>query len=313
MNTYDILTSNLDKDRIIQNKNLSPFFTLRTPVTAEFYYEPQSRADWQAIISLAHEHDIPVFILGGGSNYAALTETIAGLTLRNQYRAVEVRKEESDSVDLFVSSGYLMSQLVRYTTERGYAGFEYHLGLPGTVGGAVVMNSKWTRPDAYVGDPLISATVLTREGKMKDVDKTYFQFSYGWSHLQQTNEILLDAVFHLFKEQPDILVKRSKEALAYRKDTQPHGIPTSGCFFKNVSEEEQQRLNLPTRSAGYLIDQTGLKGKSVGGFAVSEKHANFIINTGDGSLDDLKQLIGVMKEKVREKYDVQLREEVIIV
>jgi UDP-N-acetylmuramate dehydrogenase len=313
MNTYDILTSNLGKERVTQQKNLSPYFTLRTPVTAEFYYEPKSRADWQAVIGVAHEHDIPVFILGGGSNYAALTETISGITLRNQYRKIETFNEESDSVDLLVSSGYLMSQLVRYTTEQGYAGFEYHLGLPGTVGGAVVMNSKWTKPDAYVGDSLLSATLLTRGGEMKEVNKDYFQFSYGWSHLQETGEILLDAVFHLSKDQPDILTKRSKEALAYRKETQPHGIATSGCFFKNISEDEQKRLDVPTRSAGYLIDQAGLKGTSVGGFAVSDKHANFIINTGEGTLRDLKDLLNTIKHKVRDRYGVQLKEEVIVV
>lgn len=313
MNQLDILSAQLGKEKVFQNKNLSPYFTLRTSVTATYYFEPESVSDWQSVVNVTHQNDINLFIMGGGSNYAILSDFIPGLTVRNQYRSISVLDESKSSVDLQVSSGYGISQLVRFTTERGYAGFEYHLGLPGTVGGGVVMNSKWTNPDAYIGDSLLTATVLTPEGEIKTVDREYFQFSYGWSHLQKTKEILLDVVFRLSKENPDTLITRSKEALAYRKETQPHGIPTSGCFFKNITIKEQQRLDIPTRSAGYLIDQAKLKGTSVGGFAVSDKHANFIINTGNGTRKDLKELLNMIKDRVQKKFDVQLKEEVIVI
>lgn len=310
-NTFEILTSHLGNDRVVQNKNLLPFFTLKTPVTAEYYFEAESKEDWKHVAQVTHKHAIPLFILGGGSNCAILQDQIKGLTVRNQYKKIDIAAEYENCVDLFVSSGCSVSQLIRYTIEHGYAGLEYHFGLPGTVGGAVVMNSKWTRPESYFGDTLVSATILSRKGELKEVDREYLRFSYGYSFMQETKDILLYVIFRLPKEKPEVLQKRAQKALAYRKQTQPQGVATSGCFFKNISEDEQKRLGLPTRSAGYLIDKAGLKGVHVGGFAVSEKHANFIINTGKGTIHDLTQLVSLITQRVSERYGVQLREEVI--
>ena len=102
-------------------------------------------------------------------------------------------------------------------------------------------------------------------------------------------------------------------ALDYRKKTQPFGVASSGCFFRNISRPEKERLNLPTTSAGYLIDKAGLKDFSVGSFYVSPIHANFIVNRKEGSREDLIKLLGIIKDKVKYKFGVELEEEVIIV
>ena len=306
------LEKKLGSRRVVSDKNISLYITLRTQTVAEYYFEADSREDLIAAVTSAHELNIPFTILGGGSNMAVMEPKIKGLVIRNLYQKLEVIKDSGDTVDLFVSSGYSTGRLVRETVEKGFAGFEYHLGLPGSVGGAIFMNSKWTRPVSYFGDSLVSASIIDRTGFVRKVDREYFQFAYDFSILQKTKEIVLDAVFKLQKMDSALLDQRSKDALAYRKQTQPFGVATSGCFFRNISKTDQESLHLSTTSAGYLIDHAGLKNTEVGGFIVSDKHANFVINKGNGNADDLVKLIGIIKERVKEKFGVELEEEVVV-
>ncbi len=300
-------------DRIKQQKDLSPYFTLRTQTSAEYYLEAESREDIITAVKLTSKHKIPLFFLGGGSNTIVLKGEIKGLVVRNMYMKKEVVKDEADYAEVEFSAGYSMSRVVSETIREGLSGFEYHLGLPGTLGGAIFMNSKWTKNLSYVGDNLISANILDKEGNEKKVDRDYFKFAYDYSILQETGEIVLEATFKFKKEDPELLKKRAQDALAYRRETQPFGVATGGCFFQNISDEEQAKHNLPTKSAGYLIDKAGLKGTTVGGFTVSEKHANFVINTGNGTPEDLFKILNLIKSTIKEKYGVDLKEEVIVV
>lgn len=310
---FNDLENILGKGRVVENKDISPYITLRTKTTAEYYFVAETREDLINAVKAAHAASIPLVILGGGSNLAVMHDLIHGLVVRNLYQKLEFQNETEKTAEVFVAAGYPMGRLVNMTVNKGLAGFEYQLGLPGTIGGAIYMNSKWTRPVSYVGDSLISATLIDRTGNVKTVDRSYFQFAYDFSILQKTKEIVLDAVFRLEKADPAVLSKRSKDALEYRRKTQPFGVATSGCFFRNISKEEQERLKLSTTSAGYLIDQAGLKNTQVGEFIVSDKHANFVINKGNGNAADLVKLIGIIKERVKEKFGVELEEEVIVI
>lgn len=312
METLSILQEKLGAFRLEENKDIGMFFTLRIPVQAEYYFEPTSQEDWTRAIQTVYLHNIPLFILGGGSNYAVMQPIVRGLVLRNQYKGISIISQTEQQAQIHVASGTIMSQLVRFANDYGFAGLEYHMGLPGTVGGAIVMNSKWTQPQAYVGDVIESVELLNREGQMRVMPRDYMEFSYGYSKVQDTEEIVLGATFLLQKEDPEVLKKRSMDVLDYRRSTQPHGVATSGCFFKNIEEEDKQRLGIPTKSAGYLIDHAGLKGLRKGAFVVSETHANFIINEGQGTLEDLQNLIQTIKETVHERYNIELREEVIV-
>lgn len=299
--------------RVKVDKNLSPYLTLHTQVEAQFYLEAESREDWENIGKLKASGKIPVFIIGGGSNVAILKEKIEGLTVKNLYQKKEVLEEMDSYVDLLVSSGYPVARIVTETAKNGWGGLEYHLGLPGTVGGAIFMNSKWTRPLSYFGDSLIYAYIIDNDGKVKKVDRDYFEFAYDYSILHKTREIVVEAVFRLKKENPEVLEQRSRQSLLYRSETQPIGKATCGCFFRNISEKVQKELNLPFSSAGYLIDKAGLKNITVGDFTISDKHANFIINKGQGKPEDLKKLLALIKQKVKKKFGVELKEEVIVV
>src|SRR5690606_29157554 len=135
-------------------------------------------------------------------------------------------KETDEYVHMLFSSGYPMARVVKETTDAGYEGFEYHMGLPGTIGGAIYMNSKWTRPLSYIGDNLVSATLLDKDGKIKLVTRDYFDFAYDYSNLQKTKEIVMEATFLLKKSDPEELKERARSSLEYRKQTQPHGVST---------------------------------------------------------------------------------------
>jgi len=295
--------------RCEENTDLFSSLTLRLHTKAEFFFKATSRDDLIKARKVATDLSIPFHLIGGGSNIVIQNEVLSGLTVKNEYRRKSVDSQGSD-VLLTVSSGYLFPQLVSETVSEGIGGFEYHQGLPGTVGGAIYMNSKWTRPLSYVGDSVERAVVCDEHGVEKTVDKEYFTFSYDYSNLQKNHDVLLEVVFRLKKEDKSVLIQRSQEALLYRKKTQPMGKATCGCFFQNISEDEVERLSLPTGSAGFLIDKSKLKGARKGSFVVSSLHANFIINEGEGSVSDLLELVTLVKKTVKDHYNVELKEEV---
>ena len=297
------LNSKVKSLNIEKNKDLSFFNTLRAKTVAEYFLEAKTRKDLVEGKKFALKNKLPLFILAGGSNLAIVKDKINGLVIKNSYKELKIIEETDKEVLLSVSSGYPVSLLVNETISKGYEGFEYHKGLPGTVGGAVYMNSKWTKPVSYFGDSLEYAYLINDRTQDKKVDKKYFKFDYDYSILQKTKEILLEAVFKLKKIDPTILKERAESAFEYRKKTQPMGEKTSGCFFKNVDG----------KSVGQMIDQAGLKGFEVGDFFVSPIHANFIINRGNGQTKDLLELVKIIKEKVKEKFGVELKEEVIII
>lgn len=303
----------LGKGRVKSDFNLSPYLTLKTQTVAQYYFEARSATDLVAAIKVTLTLKIPFFFIAGGSNYAITKNKIAGLVVHNKYIKKEMIESDKNSLTLLVSSGYPVTKLVKETVDDGLAGIEYHLGLPGTVGGAVYMNSKWTHPVSYFGDTLVFANLVDKAGKVKRVERDYFQFAYDYSILHETREIVLEVAFRLIKSDPAILQKKAKEAMEYRRSTQPFGVYTSGCFFRNISKDDKEKKLLPTSSAGYLIDKAGLKGKTVGNFVVSDKHANFIINKGNGEAKDLVKLIAIVKETVHNKFGINLKEEVIVI
>jgi len=303
------------KIRLEKNRDISNSLTLHIPAVAKYYFEARSVEDWQNSVKKSRELNLPLLVLGGGSNMVITKNPIDALVVKNLYQNKKIIEENEKEVQLSVSSGYSTNRLVVEMIEAGYEGLEYHKGLPGTIGGAVYMNSKWTKPLRYVGDYLIKATLLDRQGNLKEVTHDYFDFRYDFSILHKTKEIIVDLVFKFGKADKEVLKKRAEEAADYRLQTQPKGVSTCGCFFRNISEKDRMRLNLPTRSVGFILDRLNLKGYSVGDFTVSDVHANFIINKGNqkGKIEDLKKLLEIIKKKVKNKYNLELEAEVVII
>ena len=299
--------------KVEKNKDISNFLTLKTRVKAEYFFDAKTRQDLIAAKKYSLKNDLSMFLLGGGSNLAITKDALAGLTVKNDYRELKVLEDSPDSVIVSVSSGYPVTLLIAKSIATGWGGFEFHQGLPGTVGGAIYMNSKWTKPPTYFGDDLLYAYLIDEKAEVKKVGREYFQFAYDYSILQKTREIVLEGIFQLGKADPKILREKAAFALDYRKKTQPYGIASSGCFFRNITEDQKNKLKLSTTSAGYLIDQAGLKGRTIGNFYVSPVHANFIINRGGGKSEDLVRLLDLIRGEVEKKFGVKLEEEVIVI
>lgn len=311
-------------NKVRKNEPMSSHSTFKIGGNAEVFISVDKVEDLIKAVRICSKLELPVFILGGGSNIIVSDKGIKGVVIKNNCRRFEVArvsgkiKNQSaswridvDKAFIYAESGVLMNQLVRFTIEQGYAGLEYQLGLPGTVGGAVFMNSNFPRMGQYVGDCLFNAKIMTKDGIVKDVDHDYFRFAYDKSTLQGTGEILLSAIFKLEPMDKKILWQRGMEALEYRTKTQPKGI-SAGCTFRNISISHASTIPTPNNitSAGYLIDKAGLKGKRVGDAMISNEHANFILNLGHAKAEDVTKLIDLMKEGVYKKFRVSLQLEV---
>lgn len=314
MDIYSTLTKELGVGKIKRGHDLFTSLTLRTHTLSEFYFEARSKVELINAISVCLVNSISFTLIGGGSNIVFKSFRAPGLTIKNSYQKIQVLREDNTSIDLLISSGYIVSRLISFTVEKGWSGFEYHKGLPGTVGGAIYMNSKWMRPESYFGDSLIKADILDTKGNIRTVTRDYFQFAYDYCILQKTGEQFIDGIFRMKKRDAATLKKHSDDALAYRKRTQPFGVATAGCFFRNISEAEKIKMHLPTTSAGYLIEKCGLKKYRIGDYEISSVHANFIVNVGGHSskVTDLIELVTYIKLKVKEKFNISLKEEVIV-
>lgn len=306
---------------LLKNEQLGKYTTFKIGGPADYFYNAKTIEDFVSAILLGRKLHLPIFILGGGTNILIGDKGIRGLVVRNGTRAISMRGakgsmskgKSNELVFVEAESGVVMNQLVRFTVEEGLSGLEMQLGLPGSVGGAVYMNSKWTHPTGYVGDVVYQAKILTPESEIKEVPKSYFQFAYDTSILQKSQDIVLSVVFALRRKEKTALWKIANESVLYRHGTQPQGVHSPGCTFRNISEAEAMAVSTPnhTTSAGFLVDHSGCKGMRVGDAYVSDMHANFIINKGAARAADVVQLIEKIRKKVFDQFGVRLEEEIV--
>lgn len=300
---------------------LAPFTTFHIGGPADYFLETHVQDDLAQAIILARELHLPFFILGGGSNVLIGDKGFRGLVIRNTTHTITIKGAKgailggikTGSVFVEADSGVPFNLLVRFTIDEGLQGLEMHLGLPGSVGGAIYMNSKWMNSSSYVGDVVYQARILTPSNEIRIVAKDYFHFQYGKSMIQDSGDIILSVVFELHHEDKNSLWDSANKSIVYRKNTQPQGIKTAGCIFKNITPADAIIAQTPdhTTSSGYLIDHSGCKDLSVGGAKVSPIHANFIVNTGNATASDVLQLMSLISERVQKQFGVTLKEEVI--
>lgn len=304
-----------------ENISLAPFTTFKIGGPAEFFYEARTVSELVDAVIKARKMGLVVTVLGGGTNVLIGDKGIRGLVIKNNTDAITIRGmkgryragRKDGSVYVEADTGVLFNKFVRFTVDEGLGGLEAHLGLPGTVGGAIFMNSKWTKPVSYVGDVVFQATILTSENETKIVDKSFFRFDYDSSVIQKTKDVVLRVVFVLTPGEKDDLWKIANQSIAYRRVSQPQGVKSSGCTFRNLSQAEAMLVSSPnqTTSAGFLVDHAGLKGAAVGDAQISSVHANFIVNNGRAKASDVVELIERARKKVKEQYGIELQEEIV--
>jgi UDP-N-acetylmuramate dehydrogenase len=232
----------------------------------------------------------------GGTNVVVRDGGVAGVVLRlSALKAIR----PAGTNRLYAEAGGLFPTLAHAAKDAGLSGLEFACGIPGTVGGAIVMNAG-TR-DGEIADVLESVRLMTWEGEAIEIPAAKLGLRYRESHLPPG--VLLGGTVALKPDAPDAIDARMQAILEYRRRTQPLNLPNAGCIFKNP----------PGRSAGQLIDHAGLKGYRIGGIQVSERHANFMVNVGDGTARDLAALIRHVGGRIEREHGVTLELEVRLV
>jgi UDP-N-acetylmuramate dehydrogenase len=291
------------------------YTTLRVGGPADVFYRVTDLEEFAQVVITAHQLNVPTFILGLGSNLLVSDKGIRGLVVYNCCRRIEVGEFT------FSESGASFQQLFLKTAQAGLSGLEFAVGIPGTVGGALVSNAGAFRENIC---DLVEHIDIVVEGERKRVTKEWMQFSYRDSILRRPNPpraAILSVTLRLRRGDRREIFAKARALQRWRIERQPPN-PSAGSFFKNVYDAElAQRLpNLPATlkeagvvPAGYLIAQAGLRGLRVGGAMVSQKHANFLINAGGATASDIRQLADMVKQKVYAQFGVRLEEEVLTV
>jgi UDP-N-acetylmuramate dehydrogenase len=234
------------------------------------------------------------------------------LKLTNDSFAVGGKTEGLTAVT--AGAGLKTSLLVRKTVDAGLTGLEYFLGVPGNVGGAVYNNAHYL--EDLISRQINRVEIITENDTIEWLDKEDCRFAYDYSRFQKTKEVILQAEFLLESGSIEESREKIREATVYRAETQPLGLPSSGCIFQNTPNTPQLKKLFPQFadkkyvSGGFLIDQAGLKNTTEGDIEVSDKHAAFFINRGGGTAADIQKLIDRVKTVVKEKFGAELREEV---
>ncbi len=308
-------------DRLKKNEPLARYTTFKIGGPADLFFDAKTKDELIAAIRAARETGTPLFILGGGTNILIGDKGIRGLVVKNSTQGITIRGVKGSvasgnskrTVFVEADSGVAMNKLVRFTIEEGLSGLEMHLGLPGSVGGAVYMNSKWTKPVGYVGDAVYQAMIVTQSGETRVVSREYFKFAYDSSSIQKSRDVVVSVTFVLTQEDKERLWETANASIAYRRETQPQGMFSAGCTFKNISKAEALAHATPelTTSAGFLVDHAGLKGEHIGEAQISPLHANFIINLGKAKASDVVELIEKARSTVKRTFGVTLEEEIV--
>ncbi|OGG11274.1 UDP-N-acetylenolpyruvoylglucosamine reductase [Candidatus Gottesmanbacteria bacterium RBG_13_45_10] len=308
-------------EEIKEQEPLASYTTLKIGGPADFFFDAKTTEQLVTAVKGAHSLGIPLFLLGSGTNILIGDKGIRGLVIKNSTSVIRMRgmkgRMSGGSTHGFIyveaDSGVFFNKLVRFTIEEGLAGIEMHLGLPGSVGGAVYMNSKWTHPEGYVGDVVYQAEILSSKDERKVVPRSYFQFAYDTSVIQKTRDIVMRVTFAFVADNKEHLWQVANESIAYRRQSQPQGVKSAGCTFRNISKAQALTLATPeyTTSAGFLVDHAGLKGETIGDAQISPIHANFIINNGHATASDVIQLIERARERVKHQFGIELKEEII--
>jgi UDP-N-acetylmuramate dehydrogenase len=282
--------------KVFENEPLARHATWRVGGPADIFIVPADRRDLLRALALLHEAKEPWLALGAGSNLLVRDGGIRGAVIHTG-RLRELRMEEGGAV--LAGGGLPLMTLIRETARRGLAGLEALAGIPGTVGGAVAMNAGAGGQEM---SGVVRSVILTGEEGEEEWDAARLNFGYRFSALPG-DRVVTEARLFFRPVDAAVLEKEIRTRIALRKDTQSVGAPNAGSVFKNP----------PGLSAWRLIDEAGLRGLTLGGAQVAQKHANFIVNTGRATAADILELIDRIRETVLKLTGIELETEVRIV
>lgn len=293
----ELLLTKLPQEIVYLNEEMKNYTTFKIGGPVDILIKPDSTMQLVEAIKLCRAYKIPYYILGNGSNLLVPDEGYRGVVIQIYKNMDDIKVEGNQIV---AQAGALLSKVAHKALEHGLTGFEFAHGIPGTLGGAVVMNA-----GAYNGEMkqvLVRCEVLDSEGQIRTLSNEELELGYRTSIIQKKGYVVLSATIGLKEGNKEEISTYMKELMGRRRDKQPLDKPSAGSTFKRPEGH----------FAGKLIMDSGLKGYQIGGAMVSDKHSGFVVNNGGATFKDVEDLIRYVQEVVKEKYDVVLEPEVKI-
>ena len=285
---------NIDKINIKENESMSKHTTYKVGGEVKYFVTPASIEELIELLKKLKEENTKYIIIGNGSNTIFSNNYYDGVVINLS----NINKVEFNDKKVYVEAGYQLIKLAIDAANRSLSGLEFAAGIPGNVGGSIYMNAGAYKSD--MSSVIDEVTFLDENLNIKTLKNEELEFSYRESIFQKHNYVIISCVMSLTSGDKDEIIEIINDRKERRMSTQPLEYPSAGSVFRNPSD---------TVFAGKLIEDLGLKGYSIGGAKVSEKHANFIINTGNATGEDIKSLIDYIKKLVMEKYNIELQVE----
>lgn len=285
------------------DQEIKPFTTIRIGGKVRCIVVVKKRDHLEELLLFLHRHEYPFVLLGGGSNVVFPDQSLGLTVIVN--RSGEIKRVGGNL--LAVDSGVTIKDLLAWNSGHQAGGMEFLAGIPGTIGGAAAVNA-----GAFgkaLANILVEADIFTNNSGIKTVTKEYFRFAYRDSIFKYGSEVIL-GVYLTFTQAGSSEIKREiGKVLKYRKENHPpFNIPTAGCFFKNPTDDNNQKV-----SAGQLIEKSGLSGTTYKSLLISPAHANFLVNTGFATFADISGFAEDIRQRVLEQQGILLEREVIYI
>ncbi len=299
-NAFKELSKNI-KGKILFHVPLSRYTSLRVGGPADIMIYPSDVMELQKVICFSQTQAIPYFVIGRGSNLLIKDGGLKGIAIRLSlgFKRIKLLNHSRNHTSVLVEAGVSLKRLLKFCIGRGLSGLEFLSGIPGSIGGALAMNSG--AQGRQMKDVTESLALITPQTEVIERSKDHLNFEYRKLHLP-TGTIILKAQILMKHRSKRIILSEVEKIKKWRRQTQPLNLPSAGSVFKNPIG----------KSAGQLIEQTGLKGFRVGNAKISEKHANFIVNLGGATAKDILSIMGIIQNRVYQKTGIRLEPEIKI-
>lgn len=301
MNIKEILEkSKLNKENLYYDEPMAKHTSFKIGGPADVFIKVDNIEELKETLDLSKQNQIPLTIIGNGSNLLVTDKGIRGITAKLNLKDIEIKNENNKQI-IKVEAGVPVGLLAQKLLKEEITGFEELSGIPGTIGGAVIMNAGAHGKE--LKDILKKVTAMDYNGNIHEFTNEECQFSYRNSRFQKEKYIILQATLELEKGNSTEIKEKMDEYMQFRKEKQPIEYPNAGSTFKRGEDFVTAKL----------IDEAGLKGYKVGGAQVSKKHAGFIVNVDNATAKDVIELTDYIKEKIEEKFGKKINLEIQII
>ena len=302
--SYKKLATWLNQSQLKRDEPLAPYTTFRIGGPADLMYNATTADDLANAVVRARELNVDYFVLGLGANILVGDKGFRGLVIRNTSSSFNFSADGRLSVE----SGAVVGEIIPKAVERGWSGLEHYVGIPSTIGGAVWQNLHFLEPEPerkrtmFIADVFESAEILSEESERRVVDRDYMQFGYDTSILHTRKDVVLSATFKLSPGDTAVMHRIMQENLSWRGSRHPwlQFHPSAGSIFKKIEGV----------GAGRLVDQCGLKGFRHGDAQISHIHANIMVNLGNATAKDVRDLITIAQRAVEDRFGLHLEPEI---